>query len=75
MSFTSALPTNLPKFYGIAVKIARYTYVCNILLKYVDLGDIVDPANHRSVFDALNCVASRISKWSEEVEEFTWWIK
>jgi hypothetical protein len=51
------------------------TTVCDITLRYVSLGDIVDPANHRSVFDALTCVASRISKWSEEVEEFTWWIK
>jgi hypothetical protein len=71
VSFTSSFPTNLPKFSAIAVKVVKYTYVCNILLKYVELYGVVDPENHRRVFDALKCVAVEVSDWSRKVEEFT----
>jgi hypothetical protein len=71
VSFTSSFPTNLPKLSVPGVKVPRYTYVCNILLKYVELGDIIDPENHRNAFTALKCVVSEVAAWSTIVEGLT----
>jgi hypothetical protein len=69
VSFTSSFPTNLPKFSIPGVKVPRYTYVCNILLKYVEVGDVIDPVNHRHVYDALICTANNVVSWVNKVSK------
>jgi hypothetical protein len=70
VSFTSAFPTNLPKLSIPGVRVPRYTYVCNILLKYVEVGDVVDPTNHRRIYDSLICTANNVASWVSKVSEF-----
>jgi hypothetical protein len=41
--------------------------VCGVELRYVSLGDIIDPDNHRSVYDALTCTANNIAGWTSNI--------
>jgi hypothetical protein len=44
--------------------------VCGYELAYVELGDTIDPENHRKVYDATKCVLAEIIRWGEEAEAF-----
>jgi len=67
MSFTSALPANIPK-YGVPRPVPRPgVVVCEYTLVYVKWGDIIDPENHRRVYDAAKCVAGELLRWHKEL--------
>ena len=63
MSFTSVFPTNIAKFFGAGVKVKKYVFVCNEQLIYVELGECIDPSNHRRIYSGFTCTANNIMNW------------
>ena len=70
MSFTSSLPANIPKYSVVGVIPVPKIIICGYELIYVKLGDIIDPINHRKVYDATKCVLTEVIRWGEGVEVF-----
>ena len=70
MSFTGTFPTNIVKFSVAGVKVPRYIWVCNARLIYVGLGDLIDPSNHRHIYDALTCTANNIVSWINKISSY-----
>jgi len=43
------------------------TTVCGVTLRYVSVGDLIDPDNHKSVYDAFTCTANNIASWVNNI--------
>ena len=67
MSFTSSLPTNFVKFSPPKYIPIPYVVVCGIEVRYVKVGDLIDPENHRRIYDATKCLARKSIAWSRAI--------
>lgn len=41
--------------------------VCGVALRYVSVGDLIDPDNHKSIYNALTCTANNIVSWVNKI--------
>jgi len=49
--------------------------VCGYELRYVEVGDPVDPEDHRKLCSALKCVLLNVARWGEGVVDFLKWLE
>jgi hypothetical protein len=67
MSFTSTFPTNSIKMAPPGLTVIPTISVCNMTLKYVKTGDIIDPDNHKNVMLACKNLAYLLTDWDKAV--------
>jgi len=67
MSFTSSLPTNLIKYTPPGYISIPYVIICGIEVRYVKVGDLINPENHRRIYDITKCLARKSVAWGRAI--------
>jgi hypothetical protein len=70
MSFTSTFPANSVKIAPPGLTVIAAVSVCNLVLKYVGTGDIIDAGNHKNVMLACKNLVDLIAGWGKAVGVF-----